>query len=137
MILRQARDDLVQMHVREAHIGVHQQIASRSEPLQHVHRFEQRRVLNNQRVRLLNGLAQADFLVADATEGDHGSAGALRAEAWKGLGVFAFEKRRDRKQFSGGDRALAAATVDSNLKHRRLPVPADYSVFYEKGLLDL
>ncbi len=56
--------------------------------------------------------------VVDAAEGDHGGAGALRAEAREGLRVAPLEEGGDREHLRSGDDALAAASVDSHLEDR-------------------
>ena len=78
---RQPRDDGVEMNVRQGTRGVDDQIAVGLEPLGNGERFEQRRILNDEGVRRLDRLAQADFLVRNAAESDDRRAGPLRAGA--------------------------------------------------------
>jgi hypothetical protein len=79
--------------------------------------MQQRGVLNNQRVGMNHGFAQPDRFLIDAAERHHRSAHPLRTEARKRLRALAFEKGCDRKQLGGGYHALAAAAVNSDLKH--------------------
>ena len=99
--------------------GVDDEIAVRLQPLGHVERLEQGRVLNDQRVGRLDRLAQPDLLVRDAAEGDDRRARALGAEARKGLRVLALEKCGDRQHLRRCDDALAAAAVNSHFEHGR------------------
>ena len=85
--------------------------------------MQQRRVLDDQHVGREDRLAQADLVIVDAAEGDHRRAGALRAEARKRLRMAALLERGDRQHLGGGDDALAAAAVNSDLQHR-VPSPA-------------
>ena len=83
--------------------------------------MQQGGVLDDQRVRLLNRFAQADFLVVQAAERDHRRAHAFRPETRKGLGVLALDEGRDRHQLGGGDNALPASAVNSYLEHQIAP----------------
>ena len=77
---------------RRSCVGVDEQITIRLQALEDVDRLEQRRVLHDQGVGLEDRLAQPDLLVVDAAERDDRRAGALRAEARKGLGVLPSRK---------------------------------------------
>ena len=86
-------------------------------PWNNVDRLEQRHVLDDQRIRRDDRLAQPDFLVIDPAEGDNGRAHALGAETRKGLRVLILKKRRDGEDGCRGDDALAATPMDANLEH--------------------
>ena len=120
MAFGKLRHDLGEMQLIEASIGVDEQIAVRPDPLEHVDRLEQRRVLHDQRVGLEDRLAQPDLLVVDTTEGDDRCAHALGAETRKCLGVLAFEERGNRQQLGRGHDALSAPAVNADLKHAPL-----------------
>ena len=66
-------------------------------------------------------LAQPDLGIVDATERHHRRPGPLGTETRKRLRVAALMKGRERKHFRRGDHALAAASMDANLKHRAVP----------------
>jgi len=115
------RHDVGEMQLREAFVGVDEQVAVRLDPVEYIgDRLEQRRVLHDQCVRLEDRLAQPDLLVVDTTEGDDRCAHALGAETRKCLGVLAFEERGDRQQFGRGHDALSAPAVNADLKHAPL-----------------
>ena len=120
---RKRCDELVQPELREAARRVDEEVAVRREPGEEVDLVQQRRILDDQGVRLGDRLAQPDLGVVDAAERDDRGAGALRAEARERLRVPALGERRDRQQLGGGDDALAAASVDAHLEHRRSSSP--------------
>ena len=114
------RDELGEAELVEARGGVDQHVAVGAEPGEDVDLVQQRRVLDDQRVRLGDRLARADRLVVDAAERHHRRAHPLRAEARERLGVPALEERGRREQLGRGDDALAAAAVEPHLEHRRV-----------------
>ena len=116
---RQARDRGVEMDFGKTARGVDDEIAVRREAFEHIERFEQGGVLHDQRVRRLDRLAQPDFRIRDAAEGDDRRARALGAEARKSLRVLAFQKRRDGEHLRRRHHALAAAAMYAHLKHPR------------------
>ena len=79
--------------------------------------MQQRRVLDDERVRFHDRLAQPDFLVGDAAKGHHGRARALGTEAGKGLGVAPLVERSDGQHLGRCHHPLAAAAVYAYLEH--------------------
>ena len=113
--LRKPRDDLGEMQLIEALVGVDAAYSRSGCSPWNTSTVEQRRVLDDQRVGLQDRLAQPDLLVVDPAERDDRRARALRAEARKRLGMLAFEERGDRQQLGGGHDALAATAVNAHL----------------------
>ena len=105
------------MEIGKTLVGVDQKVAGLLEALENVDRLEQRHVLDDQRVRRGDRLAQPDFLGVDAAKGNDGSAHALGAKTWKGLRVLILEERRDRENGRRRDDALAPTSMDTNLEH--------------------
>ena len=65
--------------------------------------MQERRILDDQGVRLGDRLAHPDRLLVDPAEADDRGARALGAEGRERLGVPALEERRDREQLGSGD----------------------------------
>ena len=79
--------------------------------------MQERRILDDDDVRLADRLAAADRPVVDPAERDDRRSGALRAERRKRLSLPTLAERRDREQLGGGDDALSAPAVDAHLEH--------------------
>jgi hypothetical protein len=82
---------------------------------------QQRRVLDDQRVRFGDRLMSADRLVIDPAERHHRRAYPLQAEARERLRAPAFAERGHRQQLGRCDHTLAAAPVEPYLEHRSPP----------------
>ena len=114
-------DELAQAELAEAMGGVDEHVAVTSEPGEQVRLVEQRRVLDDQRVRLGDRLVGPDRLVIDPAERHHRRAHPLRAEARERLRVPVLAERGRGQQLGGGDHALAASPVKPHLEHRPRP----------------
>ena len=114
---RQLGHHRLEVEVGKTPVGVDQEIAAVLEALQNVDRLEQRHVLDDQRVRHGDRLAQPDFLGVDAAKGNDGRAHTLGAKTGKGLRVLILEERRDGEHGRRCNDALAPASMDTNLKH--------------------
>ena len=108
------------MEIAKALIGIDEEIAGVLKALENVDRLEQRHVLDDQRIRHDDRLTQPDFLRIDPTEGDDGSAHALRAKTWEGLSVLILEERRDGENGRRRDDTLAPTSMDADLEHLRI-----------------
>ena len=75
--------------------GVDQHVAVGHQPAEDVHLVQQRRVLDDDRVRGHDGLPQPDRPVVDAAECDDRSPGPLGTEARERLCVLAFAEGRN------------------------------------------
>ncbi|CCE05765.1 hypothetical protein BRAS3843_1470044 [Bradyrhizobium sp. STM 3843] len=117
--LGQPIDGRVEVKFGKALVGVDEQIPVAKQAGEHIDHLEQGRILDDQAIRLEDGLTQADRLVGNPAEGDDRRAGALRSKTGEGLGVASFAEGGDRKHLGSRDYALSAATVNSNLKHWR------------------
>jgi hypothetical protein len=84
MASRELGHDRVKLEVTETLVGIDEQVAAILEAQENVNRLEQCHVLDDQRIRRDNGLAQPNFLHIDPTEGDDRSSHALGTKAWKG-----------------------------------------------------
>src|SRR5664280_3246921 len=87
--------DRVKMEITKGLAGIDEEVAKIREALENVDRLEQRHVLDDQRIGHDDGFTQPYFLRIDPTEGDDGSAHALGAKTWKGLGVLILKERGD------------------------------------------
>ena len=74
-------------------------------------------MLNQDDVGFEHRFPKSDFLRREPGERHHGRPGSFRPEARKRLRLVAFHETRESKHFRRGDNPLAAATVNSNLKH--------------------
>src|ERR1019366_8494193 len=121
MTFREAFGYLPDMELGEGLVGVDQQIAVAAQAGEHVDHLEQRRVLHDQAVRLQDRLPQPDFLVGDAAERHHGSAGALGSKTRKSLGMPPFKKGRDREHLGPGDDPLSVPAILQNSRYTGCP----------------
>ena len=98
--------------------------------------MEEGRVLDDQRVRLADRLANADLTVVDPAVGDDRSAGALRSEGGERLGEASLLEGGNRQKLGRRDDALAATPVDADLEHATiLAFPGDAGIA-ERPLVD-
>src|SRR6185369_5193800 len=91
----------------------------RREAAKDIHLVQQGRILDDDRVRREDGLAQANGFVVEPAKRDDGRAGALRTEARKRLRVPSLAKSGDRQQLGRGYDALASSAVKTYLVHLR------------------
>jgi hypothetical protein len=82
---------------------------------------QQRRILDDQRVRLGDRLAGPDRLVVDPAGRHDRRAHPLRAEARECLRVPVIAERGRGQQLGGGDHTLAASPVKPHLEHDPRP----------------
>ena len=98
--------------------------------------MEQCRVLDDECVRLADGLANADLTVVDPAVGDDRSARALRSERGKRLREASLLEGGNRQKLGRRDDALAATPVNANLEHATiLAFPGDAGIA-ERPLVD-
>jgi hypothetical protein len=121
---RKPRDELVQAQLAEAAGRVEEHGAAGAEPGEQVRLMQQRRVLDDQRVRPGDRLAGPDRLVIDPAERHDRRAHPLRAEARERLRVPVLTERGRGQQPGGGNHTLAASPVEPHLEHRPRPFPA-------------
>ncbi len=113
-----ALDELAEAQLGKALRGVDQDEAVPPDAREDVHLVEQRRVADDQRVRLHHRFARADLALVDAAEGHDRRTHALGAEARERLRPAPLVECRKRQQLRGRDDALTAAPVDADLEHR-------------------
>ena len=116
-------DQLVQPELVLAPGRVDQHRSAGAQAVEQVDLMQQRRVLDDQRVRLHDRLAQTDRCIANAAESHHRRAHALRAEAREGLRMTTFEERGDREHLGAGYDALTAPPMNPYLQHCLLRGP--------------
>jgi hypothetical protein len=108
---------LAQPQLLERLGGVDEDVAVFFQATEHVHLVQQRRVLDDDRVGLHDGLAQADFAVVHAAKRHHRCTGALGTKAGKRLRMAPPLESSDGQHFSAADHALPTSSVNTYLEH--------------------
>ncbi len=117
--------ELSQAEVVEALGRVDQHVAVGAQPAERVRLVQERRVLDEQRIRLGDRLTGADRPVVDPAERHDRRAHPLRTETRERLRPPVLAERGGREQLGGGHNALAPAAVESHLEHGWPPAFAD------------
>src|SRR5690349_14738045 len=123
VLAREPLDQFLEPELVEGARGVEHQEAVGLQPGEQVDLVEERRVLDDQCVRVGDRLTEPDRAVVNAAEGHHRRTSALGPEGRERLGVAALVERRHGQQLRRRDGTLTPAAVDAYSEHRGPPFP--------------